>query len=73
MRRYETTDPELADIVNDALNLGFPVVAVPSQNIVDLGFNPNYSLSVVKSTNKGFELRSSWGTIVERAKVNISR
>jgi len=53
--------------------LGFPVLAIPSQKIIDLGFNPNYSLSVVKSSNKGVELRSSFGTIVERPKVNISR
>lgn len=53
--------------------MGFPVLAVPSQKITDLGFNPNYSLSVIKSSNKGIELRSSFGTIVERPKVNISR
>ena len=49
--------------MNEALEFGWPVIAVPSQKIIDLGFNPNYSLSVVKSTGKGFELRSSWGTI----------
>lgn len=48
-------------------------MAVPSQKIIDLGFNPNYSLSVIRSSAKGLELRSSWGTIAERPKVNISR
>jgi hypothetical protein len=49
--------------VGDALNCGFPIVAVPSQKISNIGFNPNYSLSIVKLTGKGIELRSSWGTI----------
>jgi hypothetical protein len=48
-------------------------VAVPSQKITDIGFNPNYSLSVVRATGKGFEFRSSWGTITERSKVTLSR
>lgn len=49
------------------------MIAVPSHKITELGFNPNYSLSVIKSSGKGIELRSSWGTILERPKVNISR
>ena len=50
--------------MNEAIGFGYPVIAVPSPKITELGFNSNYSLSVLNSTGKGLELRSSWGTIV---------
>ena len=49
-------------------------MAVPNESITSIGFNPNYSLSVLKCNSKGaLELRSSFGTISERPKVSISR
>lgn len=40
----------------------------------EIGFNPNYSLSVLKCNSKGaLELRSSWGTLAERPKVQINK
>lgn len=59
--------------MNEALKAGYPVVGVCSQKIVDLGFNPNYCLSVLKTSNKGIEFRNSWGTIIERPKINIGK
>ena len=52
-------------IINDAISNGCPVIAVANKKITEIGFNPNYSLSVLKCSNKGgIELRSSFGTIV---------
>jgi hypothetical protein len=70
---YFRNHADLNQAVTDALNNGYPIVAVPSQKITNIGFNPNYSLSIVKVTGKGFELRSSWGTVSERPKVTISK
>lgn len=74
MRKYEINDSTLSGVIFDALDAGLPVLAVPTQKIGDIGFNPNYSLSVLKNNSKGvFELRSSFGTVTERPKVQISR
>lgn len=72
--RLCSNDQDFGHIINDALDRGCPVIAVPRESILDLGFNPNYSLSVLRSNNKGaLELRSSFGTIHERPKVTLSR
>lgn len=50
------------------------MIAVANKKITEVGFNPNYSLSVLRSNSKGaLELRSSFGTISERPKVSLSR
>ena len=50
------------------------MIAVPTNKIVDLGLNPNYSFSVLKCSGKGaLELRNSWGTVKERPNVSLSR
>jgi hypothetical protein len=59
---YFRNNSELNQAVTEALSNGYPIVVVPTQKIINIGFNPNYSLSVVKVTGKGMELRSSWGT-----------
>lgn len=58
------SDSGIANIINNALIQGYPVIAVPNSKIATLGLNPNYSLSVLKCNSKGaLELRNSWGTI----------
>ena len=47
------------------------VQAVPTERIASLGVNPNYSYSVISFSNKGIELRNSWGTIEERSKLSF--
>ena len=71
---YFRNDRDFAHLINDAIERGCPVIAVPKESIIDLGFNPNYSLSVLRSNSKGaLELRSSFGTLHERPKVGLSR
>jgi hypothetical protein len=48
------------------------VLAVPNHKISTLGLNPNYSYNVTAFSPKGLlELRNSWGTLEERANINL--
>lgn len=74
MKKYLANDSNLSWVIGDALEKGYPIIAVPKETITDIGFNPNYSLSVLKCNSKGaLELRSSFGTISERPKVSLSK
>ena len=44
---------------------------MPTEKAASLGVNPNYSYSVISFSNKGIELRNSWGTIEERSKLSF--
>jgi len=46
-------EPDLSSIVSNAISLGHVVIAVPYNNITDLGLNPNYSFSVLKCSGRG--------------------
>ena len=38
-------------------------MAVPSENVIKLGANPNYCFNVVSSARGNLGMRNSWGTI----------
>lgn len=57
--------------MSKALSSGQVVQAVPTEKIAALGVNPNYSYSVISFSNKGIELRNSWGTLEERSKLSF--
>jgi hypothetical protein len=46
---------------------------VPNSKIEELGLNSKYNLGVIGYGSKGFELRNSWGTFVEKSKLNLSK
>lgn len=71
VRRYPIDHPDLKNAVSKALSSGQVVQAVPTEKIAALGVNPNYTYSVINFSNKGIELRNSWGTLEERSKASF--
>lgn len=71
VRKYGVDHPDIKNIVSKALSSGQVVQAVPTEKISALGVNPNYSYSVINYSNKGIELRNSWGTLEERSKLSF--
>ncbi len=63
--------PDLQNVIKKALAAGQVVQAVPTEKIGALGANPNFSYSVINFSNKGVELRNSWGTLEERSKITF--
>lgn len=56
-----------------SLDQDWTVVAVPNSRISQLGLDSQYNLSLIKLGSRGFELRNSWGTTIERPKINFSK
>ncbi len=74
VRKYLSSDNDFATIIKNAISAGQPVLAVPKQDILSLGLNPNHSFAVINcKSNGGLELRNSWGTLEERTKLSISK
>jgi hypothetical protein len=46
---------------------------VPNSKIEELGLNSKYNLGVIGYGNKGLELRNSWGTFIEKSRINFSK
>lgn len=68
------TDANFAAIIKSAISAGQPVIAVPKQEVLSLGLNPNHSFAVINcKSNGGLELRNCWGTLEERTKLSISK
>lgn len=64
VRKYLTTDNDFVSVVRNAIAAGQPVLAVPKQEILSVGLNPNNSFNVIScKSNGGLELRNSWGTL----------
>lgn len=74
VRKYLSTDSDFANVIRNAISAGQPVLAVPKQEAISLGLNPNHSFAVINcKSNGGLELRNSWGTLEERSKLSISK
>lgn len=74
VRKYLPSDPDFTTAIKNAISAGQPVLAVPKEEILSLGLNPNHSFPVINCKSNGnFELRNSWGTLEERPKISISR
>mgnify|MGYP006869351043 CR=1 FL=1 len=64
VRKYLPSDTDFATVIRNAISAGQPVIAVPKQEILSLGINPNHSFPVINcKSNGGVELRNSWGTL----------
>ncbi len=48
-------------------------MAVPNQNVLKFGLNPNFSLNVVSSSKGGLSLRNSWGTIEQKSSLPTNK
>lgn len=53
VRKYLPTDAEFATVIRNAISAGQPVIAVPKQEILSLGLNPNHSYAVINCKSNG--------------------
>lgn len=74
MEKISTESLELMERIEEALQNNWAIVAVPKKGIEELGIDAAYNLGITNIGSRGeLELRNSWGTIVERPRLNFSR
>lgn len=75
VKLYTTNDPNLLKVIESALEKGYTVQAAPSDKFLAYGFNPNLTLTVVKtdSTRRSLQFRSSFGSVDEKPRFNLSK
>jgi hypothetical protein len=62
-------------VIESGLERNYIVQAAPSENILDRGLNPNLTLNVLRadSGKRTIQFRSSFGSVDEKPKINLSR
>ena len=74
MEKISTESLELMERIEEALQNNWAIVAVPKKGIEELGIDAAYNLGITNIGSRGeLELRNSWGTIVERPRLNFNR
>jgi calpain-15 len=71
--QYGPTDKDFASSIKHALDQSWTVIAVPTSKIEELGLNHKFNLGITGLSNRGLELRNSWGTMIEKPKITLSK
>jgi len=70
---FQANDPNLYNAAKEATDRGQPIMAIPNENVLKFGFNPNYALNVVSAGKGNLILRNPWGTITEKSSITTDR